>query len=268
MRQFCTGMTVLIVSHPRYHQEQVKEALLSGKHVLCESPIALSEEACQELFSLAKQKKLILMEAIKTAYAIAFSRLVLLLKSGKIGEVISVDATCTSLSDLNTSARDADTWNSICAWGPTALLPIFQILGTDYQKMNMYTWIVDQTNNFDAFTKIDFKYTHAVASVKVGKGVKSEGDLVVSGTKGYLYVPSPWWKTDYFEIRYENPANNQRYFFQLDGEGIRNELVSFMKSVEAQCDYSAISPILSAAIAKVMNKFEEKEASTLYFEKT
>ena len=40
------------------------------------------------------------MEAIKTAYNTAFSRLVLLAKSGKIGDVVSVDATCTSLKEL------------------------------------------------------------------------------------------------------------------------------------------------------------------------
>ncbi len=56
----------------------------------------------------------------------------------------------------------------------------------------------------DAFTKIDFTYDDAVASIKVAKAAKSEGELVVTGTKGYIYVPAPWWKTDYFEVRYEN----------------------------------------------------------------
>jgi hypothetical protein len=63
------------------------------------------------------------------------------------------------------------------------------------------------------------------------KGVKSEGDLIVSGTKGYIYVPAPWWKMDYFELRYENIVDNRRYFYQLDGEGIRYELISFAKSI-------------------------------------
>ena len=41
----------------------------------------------------------------------------------------------------------------------------------------------------DLFTRVTFVYEHAVASVKVGTGVKSEGELIVSGTKGYVYVP-------------------------------------------------------------------------------
>lgn len=249
---------VYIVSHPRHHYTQVKRALQQGKHVLCESPVALSANECDELFALADEKGLVLMEAIKTAYATAYNRLILLLKSGKIGQVVSVDATCTSLRELNAAMGDVDTWNSICAWGPTAVLPVFQLLGAKYQQMRMATWVIDETNKFDAFTKIDFLYDHAVASVKVGKGVKSEGDLVISGTKGYLYVPSPWWKTDYFEVRYENPADNQRYFFQLDGEGIRHELVSFIKSVESKRSFSNIDRTVSSAIADMIRSFEEK----------
>ena len=49
---------------------------------------------------------------------------------------------------------------------------------------------------FDSFTKLDFVYPHAVATVKVGKGVKSENELIIAGTKGYIYVPAPWWNID------------------------------------------------------------------------
>ena len=66
----------------------------------------------------------------------------------------------------------------------------------------------------------------------MGKGVKSEGELIISGTKGYIYVPAPWWKTDYFEVRYENPENNRRFFYQLEGEGTRYEIVAFIKSIQ------------------------------------
>ena len=91
--------------------------------------------------------------------------------------------------------------------------------------------------------------------MKVGQGVKSEGELIISGTEGYLYVPSPWWKTDYFEIRKENPANNKRYFYQLDGEGIRYELVSFVKSIQTQRPYNYIDTAVSKAIVKTIKDF-------------
>ena len=36
----------------------------------------------------------------------------------------------------------------------------------------------------------------------------------------------------YFELRYENAADNRRYFYQLDGEGIRYELVAFVRAID------------------------------------
>ena len=198
---------VYIRSLPNEHYDQIKQALNMGKHVLCESPLTLDEQQNKELFEIAKSKNLILMEAIKTAYATAYRRLLLLVKSGKIGDVISVDATCTSLQSRNND------WPGIYEWGPTALLPVLQILGTDCREFKIISHINRETNR-DSFTKIDFLYDHSVASIKVGDGVKSEGELIVSGTKAYVYVPAPWWKTDYFEIRYENQNDNKRYFYR------------------------------------------------------
>ncbi len=246
---------VYIISNPHKHYEHIRLALESGKHVLCESPIALSEEQSSELFLLAKQKGLILMDVIKTAYTTAYNRLLLLLKGGKIGRVLSVDATCTSLRDSGIQ-DSSNIWNSITAWGPTALLPVFQILGTDYDSVKLSSYTLDGDRKFDLFTKMDFNYDHHVATVKVGKGVKSEGELVISGTKGYVYVPAPWWKTDYFEIRFENPAENRRYYYQLDGEGIRYCIVAFVKSIESGRSEAYISQKVSDTIAKVMEKFE------------
>lgn len=104
---------VYIVSTPEHHYDQIKKALECGKHVLCEPPVALTEQQSQELFLLAEKMCCVLMDALKTAYATAYSRLLLLAKEGKIGEIYSVDATCTSLRSI---AEDA--WDSICDWGP------------------------------------------------------------------------------------------------------------------------------------------------------
>ena len=246
---------VYILSHPSKHYEQIKMALMAGKHVLCESPITISVSEFRELQEMAKKQNLLLIDSLKTAYSTAYNRMLLLVKSGIIGEIKSVDSVCTSLSDLerNEGKPAAYTWNSICAWGPTAMLPIFQLLGTDYIDKQIVSHLI--ADNFDSFTKVSFVYPGAVASLKVGKGVKSEGELIVSGTKGYVYVPAPWWKTDYFEIRYENPANNKRYFYQLDGEGIRYEMVSFLKAIQSGKNYKYITDAQSGTVIKLVEDF-------------
>ena len=147
------------------------------------------------------------------------------------------------------------TWNSICSWGPSALLPVFQLLGTDFSSKRIVSNVMDDTKQFDLFTRIDFRYPHAVASIKVGKGIKSEGELIISGTEGYIYVPAPWWKTDYFELRYENPAENKRYFYQLEGEGIRYEIVSFVQAIEKKKCFPYIEEKITEAISGIMEDF-------------
>lgn len=244
---------VYICSYPSNHYDLIKKALQNGKHVLCESPVAETREQVMELYDLAARNDLILVEAIKTAYSLAYSRLLLLIKGGIIGDVLSVDASCTSLAEMDPYHAERG-WNSINTWGPTALLPVLQILGTDYVECRLVTKFLDEKKNIDAFTKVSLLYENAVADVKVGLGVKSEGELVISGTKGYIYVPAPWWKTDYFEVRFEHQEDNKRFFYQLDGEGIRFELVDFIKSIGSGHSNSYILPEISAGIADIINK--------------
>lgn len=238
---------VYIVSLPNMHYSQIKKALSKGKHVLCESPLCLSNADCQELQNIAKANSCVLMEALKTAYSTAYNRLILIAKEGIIGHIYSVDATCTSLR-----AKTADSWDSICCWGPTALLPIFNLLGTNYKEKNI---ISHSEKGYETFAKIEFVYDDATASLKVGNGVKSEGSLVISGTKGYIYVPAPWWKTDYFEIRYENSNKNKRFFYQLEGEGIRYELLSFLNTILSGKNLSYIDPFISRAICGILEDY-------------
>ena len=252
---------VFIYSNSQYHYEQVLLALKNKKHVLCEAPLSLTVEQWKELKSEAKAQHLVLMDSIKTAYATAYYRLLLMVKSGIIGEVVTVDSICTSQSNLLMSKTEnfPYIWNSMSEWGATAMLPIFQLMGTDYKEKIITSRIQEGNDDFDLFTKIAFIYPHGVASLKIGQGVKSEGELLISGTKGYIYVAAPWWKTDYFEVRYENPANNKRYFYQLEGEGIRYEIVSFLKTIQRGTDYKYIDDGISEAIVQVMQDFKNKK---------
>lgn len=251
---------VYVATHPDNHFSDVKRALEAGKHVICESPIALSLSECQELMNLAHEKNLVLADAIKTAYSTAYSRLLVVAKSGRIGNIVSVDAVCTSLEDgaSEVGADLSKKQNSICAWGPAAMLPVFQLLGTEYRSKSIATRILDKNLNYDGFTKIDFVFDKAVASVKVAKAAKAEGELIITGTKGYIYVPAPWWKTDYFEVRFENASVNKRHFYQLDGEGIRYEIVAFAKAVESGRHNIYISEGTSKAIVGVIEDFNKR----------
>lgn len=253
---------IYLAVHPELHDTYIKKALNKRKHVICETPISISKNGCKELYEIAKENGCILMEAIKTAYALAFERLLLLLKTGIIGEVISVDATCTSLRKKTLFDSNGNKqWGSLYEWGSFAMLPVFAILGTDYKSKHIQTKLLE--DDYDLFTKVDFIYENAVASIKVGAGVKSESDLIISGTEGYVYVPAPWWKTDYFEIRFENFQDNKKCFYQLDGEGIRYMILNFVKSITNEKENSYVSRDISMEISSILNDFREKKNITI-----
>lgn len=86
---------VFVVSLVDEHYDYIMKALEKKKHVLCETPISTKKEEYIKLINYAKKNNLVLTENIKTAYATAFTRLLLLVKSGVIGNVINIDVTCT-----------------------------------------------------------------------------------------------------------------------------------------------------------------------------
>jgi predicted dehydrogenase len=112
--------------------------------------------------------------------------------------------------------------------GSYVLLPIIRLLGTEVEDIQFFS---KMENGIDIFTKGILRFSKATGSFKVGLGVKTEGNLVISGTKGYAYVPAPWWKTDFFELRYENQNNNKKYFYSWNGEGLRYEIQEFMACI-------------------------------------
>ena len=194
------------------------------------------------------------MEAIRTAYTTAYKRLALLAEIGKIGDIVSIESTCTSMKQ-----NDPNKYASLFEWGPNALLPIFQLLGTNYRSKSIIAHIEESTPPLgDAFAKINLIYDKAVASIFVAEGAKSEGELIISGTKGYIYVPAPWWKTEYFELRFENTTNNRRYFYQFEGEGTGYELVEFLQAIKDGKDVPRIDKEVTLEICKIMQDFRSE----------
>ena len=108
------------------------------------------------------------------------------------------------------------------------LLAVMKMLGVGYSQVDFHSRM---SNGVDVYTKMVVNYPHATSSVTLGVGVKTEGDLVVSGTKGYVYVPAPWWLTDFFEIRYEDRTKNKKFFYSYDGDGLRYEIQEFISMI-------------------------------------
>lgn len=241
------------------HYELTKQALLEKKHVLCEIPLVLEVEQAHELYALAEEQGVILMEANKTAHCPAFNHLMVMIKSGAIGEVVDIEASLSRLlPDRMRREFDAtQAGGSMYESAVYPLLPIFKLLGTDYKNLNIYSRM---ENGVDIYTKGVLRYPTAICSFKLGLGVKTEGNLVISGTKGYAYVEAPWWKTDYFELRFEDQNQNKKFFYKWDGEGLRYEIQEWMSCILNKRFSSArLRRRESIAMAGVMQQFTERK---------
>ena len=208
------------------HEKLIRLALENNCHVLCESPIFLSKDDAKSLFGLAAEKNLVLFEAIKTLFFPAFEHLLLIVNSGIIGSIRDIEVSCSNIPDDLADIRKEKYQGSMYDWGSIALAPIIKLLGTEYKNCTLYDY---ENGGYNYFTKGILEYPHATATFKIGKGIKTEGHMIITGTKGYIYVPAPWWKTDYFEIRYEDLRSTKKYFFKYEGEGFRYELMEFVK---------------------------------------
>lgn len=229
--KFLAGIdAVYIASTHETHYDYAKRALLAGKHVLCEKPLAFTKAESEELYALAKSHHVVLMEGIKAAYCPGFQQLLNVVQSGKIGEIRDVEACFTRIAAEDSRERsDAKYGGAFLEFGGNALMPIIKLLGADYESVSFDS--IDNELGTDDYTKVQIRYKDAMATAKTGMAVKSEGQLVVAGTKGYVIAQSPWWLTQKFDVRYEDETKIDHYEPHFIGDGLRYEINEFLGKI-------------------------------------
>lgn len=253
----CTD-AIYIGSPNETHYAYAREALLHGKHVLSEKPLAFTHSETMELYQMAKDKGLVLMEGIKTAYCPGFQQLINVAKSGKIGEIRDIEACFTRLAAVDSRERtDAKFGGAFLEYAPYTLLPIFKLYGTEYEDVQIDSILGE--DGIDLYTKIQLRYANGMATAKMGVGVKSEGELVIAGTEGYILAPSPWWLTHKFDVRREDPNDIEHFEPSFQGDGLRYEISEFVGKINGtgRKDYK-LTEEESIAMSRIVELFMKK----------
>lgn len=244
------------------HYDYARQAIEAGVHVLCEKPMTLTKAQTAELFDLAANHEVVLLEAVKTAFAPGFQRMVAVARSGSIGQVRSVDATFTKIVRDGRELHGTD-GGSISELATYPLLAVIKLLGTDFTDVTTHSLRPDGSE-VEVYSRIDIDYPHGIASARTGLGVKAEGELVVAGSAGYVYVPAPWWLTEYFETRFEDQSKNKKYYYKFDGDGLRYELAEFAFMIRNETPESfKLRAAESIALADII---ERARASAVIFQ--
>jgi len=254
LEAFAESVDAVYIATPHgTHHHYASRMLEFKKHVLCEKPMVMDPQLAKELYDSANEYGAVLMEAIKTAYCPGFARLEEVAKSGVIGDIVDVEAGFTRLTLPGGREFDPGAYGgAFTESGTYNMLPIFRLLGTDYS--DVFFMSIPAASGVDGYTKAVFSWDESLgtlqfdslqtmsqtvtspvthmATAKCGLTAKSEGQLLISGTKGYILAPSPWWRTSYFEVRYEDPNNIERYDIQFESDGLRYEFREFAKRIK------------------------------------
>ena len=239
--------------HP-YHADYVRRALQSGKHVLCEKPMTLNVDEARELYALAEENNVLLQEALKTAFAPGFKRLVNLAKGGVVGKIRQVNATFTKLT-ADKGLREFDPvqgGGAISELGSYVFCPIIKLLGESSPDQMTLQCLKDPQDRVETFASGMIRYPEATALFTVGLSAKAEGCMVIAGTTGYIWVPSPWWKTEYFEVRNDMGTAVRRFFLPFVGDGLRYELAEFINAIMSNVGQNTWSPNESIALLRLL----------------
>ncbi len=247
---------VYIASPNETHADYVRAAIMAGKHVLCEKPMTFTYDEAVELYELAQRDNVVLMEGIRAAYLPGFQQLLTVARDGTIGEICDIEACFTRIGDpVSREMADAKYGGAFMEYGSYTMLPIFKLLGTEYEDVSIDSIL--GASGIDRFTKVQFRYRNSLATSKTGAGVKSEGQLVIAGTKGYILAQSPWWLIRSFDVRYEDATKVDHFDAPFVGrDGFRYEIAEFLGKINGTGgrDYK-LTAEESIAMAKVVEKF-------------
>ena len=117
---------------------------------------------------------------------------------------------------------------------------------------------IKDENGVDLYTKAAFSFDNGLALSKTGVGVKTEGQLLIAGTAGYILVKSPWWLTQGFEVRYEDANKKDVYSSRFLGRGLRYEISDFVRAILGNGNTSyKLTRGESIVMADIMERFLE-----------
>ena len=256
LAELCESIDAVYIASPHpTHYEYCRFSLEEGLHVLCEKPMAVSANEVVELYDLAKERDLVLLEGIKTAFYPAFIKLEQVIKSEKIGEVVDVEASFTKLVSPDSPELSSREGAGSVFWlASYPLYAIGRLLGKNYREASFYSLRDDQ--GVDLFTRGLIAYEGKSASFKVGLGAKTDGCLVVTGTEGFAVVPAPWWNTSSFWLGFEDPKQIEEYCADYEGSGLRYEIAEFARLIQRdETESERLAQGDSQYIAGIMEQF-------------
>lgn len=175
------------------HFEQTRDALLAGKHVLCEKPFVVTPKQCETLTSLARDKGLFLMEAMWTWFLPAIKQAQLWVEQGRIGEITQIQADFGYPIEYGADKRE---WNVDLAGGCTFEMGIYPIAFNRlfHRHAPLRMSVIGKRADNGADKRVNVQFDFDTSSAVLGSSFESKlrNWAYIVGTQGYIAIPDFW----------------------------------------------------------------------------
>lgn len=247
------------------HYEDMKLMISNGKHVLCEKSFTVDSQQAKEIFALAREKKVFVMEAFWTKILPIYREVEKVVSSGAIGDIRMVTAQYGY-----TTAREARKFVPELAGGTLLDIGVYAIgfacmfLGYEYDAIQSN--LVMNSAGTDAIDAIILRKGNAVAQLTTAIGAAMPVFGGIYGTKGHIDVPD-----------FKNP---QAFTVCVDGEepytvkrpfevnGFEYEIREAMNCVrEGRLESGIMTPEQSIATMAIMDEIRRQNGFAFPFEK-
>jgi len=182
---------VYVATTHNAHYKNVQACLLAGKHVLCEKPITVNAQQAERLYALARDKNVLLVEAVWTRFLPAIVALKAALTRGVIGEVLSLNATFAITGDFSSSHRLKNLATAGGALLDLGIYPITMahiVFGEAPSKIKSSVVLGETGVDERAFILFDYPGNkHAHLTCSFSHYLPTEA--IIGGSEGFIRVP-------------------------------------------------------------------------------
>ena len=196
------------------HYDLIRRCLTRRKHVICEKPMLFSLEQNKEMFSLAKENGVILMEALKSVFLPLNIRIREMIREERIGKIREIYA-----SFMRNGSHGGDHWISdpVCGGalsdlGSYCIGTMNFLMDKQPRLLSLESDRSGEKADSTAYVEVDYDGVKGRAAVSNSR----DGDmtLIVTGERGFIRADDFW--------------KSGEGFYELDGErfAIHEELIS------------------------------------------
>lgn len=256
---------VYIATPHSAHDEGLRIMIEHGKPVLCEKSFTTDARQAREIFALAKEKHVFVMEAFWTKLCPVYREVERVLASGAIGEIRAVTAQYGY-----TTAREARKFDPQLAGGTLLDIGVYAIgfacMMMGYDVDAVASNLVMNDVGTDAIDAIILRRGGAVANLTCAIGAQMPTTGTVFGTKGRIEIPE-----------FKNP---QRVTVIVDGQeptvlerpfdvnGYEYEIREAMACVAAgKTQSELITPAQTIAVMEIMDQVRAQNNMKFPFER-